>query len=260
MLKFSQANAKTQALYAVPALANFLANGRKVYSFDLPAGKTCPGAHDCKSTAIQISVFPAKFMIKDGPHCQFRCFSASQEVMFPNVFYSRKHNLDCLRRCRTAERMAKAISDSLPKNAGIIRLHVSGDFFSQAYFDAWRIVAVANPDRLFYAYTKSIPFWLNGEIPNNLVLTASLGGNYDSLAKRYRLRTVRVVFSESEAGSLPIDHTDELAANPELRHENFALLLHSQQPRGSQAAEALKLLKKNKVNFSYTRKPENTTK
>ena len=242
MLKFSHANAKTQALYQVPALSGFLANGRKVYSFDLPAGKTCPGARDCKSTAIQISV--SKFQIKDGPHCRFRCFSASQEVVFPNVFYSRKHNLDCLRRCKTADRMAKAISDSLPKNAGIIRLHVSGDFYSQAYFDAWQRIAIANPERLFYAYTKSIPFWLSRKItPNNLVLTASLGGNYDSLAEWYNLRTALVVFSEAEAGSLPIDHTDELAANPELRHENFALLLHGIQPKGSDAAQALKALR-----------------
>lgn len=244
MLKFSPANAKTQALYAVPALADFLANGRKVYSFDLPAGKTCPGARDCKSTAVQISL--SRFQIKDGPHCKFRCFSASQEVVFPNVFYSRKHNLDCLRRCKTADRMAKSISDSLPKNAGIIRLHVSGDFFGQAYFDAWLMVAVANPDRLFYAYTKSLLFWISRKItPNNLVLTASLGGNYDRLAERYNLRTARVVFSENEATELglSIDHTDELAANPELRHENFALLLHGIQPKGSDAAQALKALR-----------------
>ena len=70
--------------------------------------------------------------------------------------------------------------DSLPKNAGIVRIHVAGDFFSADYMQAWYNVAMSNPTVLFYAYTKSLTYWNNvvNEMPilNNFVLTASYGG------------------------------------------------------------------------------------
>ena len=63
---------------------------------------------------------------------------------------------------RTAEgqdagEMVALILDSLSPFAGYVRLHVSGDFFSQDYFDAWVEVARHRPRTLFYAYTKACP-------------------------------------------------------------------------------------------------------
>ena len=56
MLKFSKANAKTQALKQVPELQKFLGKrGRKtakVYSLDLLSGYSCPFAEKCLSRAI----------------------------------------------------------------------------------------------------------------------------------------------------------------------------------------------------------------
>ena len=87
MLKFSQANTKTKKLYKV--FANSYLKDKKLYSFDLPAGYTCPGAKDCKSYAV---VKNGKTRIKDSKTCKFRCFSASAEVTFPAVYRSRQHN------------------------------------------------------------------------------------------------------------------------------------------------------------------------
>jgi len=44
MLKFGKANAKLEALEK--------ATGRKVYTFSLLSGHTCPYAKDCKSMAM----------------------------------------------------------------------------------------------------------------------------------------------------------------------------------------------------------------
>ena len=87
------------------------------------------------------------------------------------------------------------------------------------------------------------------------MLTASRGGRLDHLIDQHNLRESKVVFSEAEADALgyEIDHTDEHAAIPAIRSESFALLLHGTQPKGSEAAEALKILKKNKVKFSYSK-------
>ena len=253
MVKFSTANAKLKALYDVPELERWLENNRKVYSFDLLSGWSCPMAKDCLSKVVQLDVGRR---IKDGPHTQFRCFSASQEATFPSAYNKRKANFDALKSLQTTYGMAKIISEAMPKNLGICRIHVAGDFFNDKYFWAWRLVAAWNPDRLFYAYTKSLQFWLDArdEIPDNFVLTASRGGRQDHLIDEHNLRESKVVFSEAEADALgyEIDHTDEHAAIPEIRDESFALLIHGVQPKGSEAADAIKQLKKEKVKFSYS--------
>ena len=253
MLKFSKANAKTQALKNDSELADYLTGNRKIYSLDLLSGYSCPYAEKCLSKAVQLPT--GKRKIRDGKKTEFRCFSASQEVQYTNVYNSRKHNFAILRHLHF-EDMVELINGSLPKNAGIVRIHVAGDFFSRQYLDAWYIVALRNPKILFYAYTKSLRFWLAiNEFPvlHNFVLTASYGGTHDHLIDEFNLRSTKVVFSEAEAEQLglAIDHDDSHAAKPSLRNNSFALLIHGTQPAGSEASTALKKLK---GKGSYSRK------
>jgi hypothetical protein len=254
MISFSKANAKLEALYDVPELQSWLQDKRKVYSLDLLSGWSCPQAKDCLSKVVQIG---DKRTIKDGKDCQFRCFSASQEVVFPSTYNKRKANFDAMRSLKGVYAKAHAIADAMPKNLGICRIHVAGDFFNQDYFRAWHLVAEWHPDRLFYAYTKSLSWWLEDrhDLPDNLVLTASRGGRQDHLIDQHNLRESKVVFSEAEADALgyEIDHTDEHAAIPAIRNESFALLIHGVQPKGSEASQAVKELKKSKTKFSYSR-------
>jgi len=253
MLKFSNANAKTQALANDAELAEYLQDNRKIYSLDLLSGWSCPHAKDCLSKAIVQD--NGKRKIKDGRHTQFRCFSASQEVQYTNVYNLRKHNFDSLRGLHIND-MIHELNQSMPKNAGIVRIHVAGDFFSRDYMLAWYMVASINPNVLFYAYTKSLRFWLTvNEYPilENFVLTASYGGRDDHLINEFGMRSAKVVFSEAEAEELglEIDHDDSHAAKPSLRNQDFALLIHGTQPKGSAASEALRALK---GKGSYSRK------
>ena len=143
---------------------------------------------------------------------------------------------------------------------GIIRNHVAGDFFNNSYLFAWINVAMMNPEKLFYAYTKSLKYWIENlalvQAVDNFVLTASYGGRDDWMIDKYNLRSTKVVFSEAEAAEagLEIDHDDSHAARPSLKDQDFALLIHGTQPKDTEAAEALKLLKKNNVRHSYNRK------
>jgi hypothetical protein len=148
------------------------------FTFSLPSGFSCPLAELCLSKADRRSG-----KIKDGPATQFRCFSASQESLYPSVRAQRWHNLDQLKKAKTAERMTSLIDLSLPTKARLVRVHVGGDFFSQTYFDAWLAIARRRPQVQFYAYTKNLPLWINriAEIPSNFVLTASYGGKRDNL-------------------------------------------------------------------------------
>lgn len=222
---------------------------KNIISFNIASGYSCPFADRCLSKAD-----PVTGKITDGPKTEFRCFSASQESVYPNVRKQRMHNFETLRGIRTVQEMADTISASLPKvktrgkkigEGKIVRLHVAGDFFNQTYFDAWMEVAKRNPDRIFYAYTKSLQYWVNrlGQIPANMKLNASIGGKQDSLVAIYGLKFVEVCFSEAEAESkgLEIDHDDSHAYAQE---ESFALLIHGTQPKGSKASKAKSELSK----------------
>ena len=81
----------------------------------------------------------------------------------------------------------------------------------------------------------------------------------DQLIEEKQLRSAKVVFSEAEAAELglEIDHDDSHAARPSLQGQDLALLIHGTQPKGTEAAEALKALK-GKGSYSRTKKPELT--
>ena len=253
-MKFSAANTKLKKLYklAQTTLKKWLGQkiGRataKVYSFDILSGVDCPFAFLCKSQAEEQE--DGSRRIKDGPDTKFRCFSASQEVLFTNTYKSRKRNHDAIHSLETSDDMADALCAALPKDARVIRIHVSGDMFSHKYFLAWCKVAERNENVLFYAYTKSLVYWVRSRdrVPANLVLTASYGGRNDELIAQHGLRSAKVVFSEQEAADLglEIDHDDNHACDPAKANQDFALLIHGVQPKGSEAAAALKILKQN---------------
>ena len=247
MLKFSQQNAKTKGLNSVRKVQKYLANRRKVYSFDLLSGWSCPGAKDCKSKVYSVD---GSLTLRDGPHTQFRCFSASQEVLYPNVYKARKSNFEAVRRQRGYKAIAFMLERFLPDNVGILRYHVGGDFFKREYLLAAVELAERRPDVLFYAYTKALDHLQyvdmanppKGEIRPNFLITTSVGGMFDNLIDRVGVRTATVVFSEDDANilQLPIDHDDSHAATP---GGDFALLLHGVQPAGTPASRALTKLR-----------------
>ena len=175
--------------------------------------------------------------IQDGNHCKFRCYSASQEVQYDNVYKVRQSNFAAIRNCKTQGEIVKLLLDNLPKNAGIVRWHSAGDFFSPKYFSAAIEVAKRRPDVLFYGYTKAVTYWVVklDSIPNNLVLTASRGGKFDHIIDMWKLRSVQVVGSTYQAKKLglPVDSDDSHAADPARRDNSFALVIHGTQPKGS---------------------------
>lgn len=248
MLKFSAANAKIRALANVPGVKPFLEGKRKVYSFDLLSGHNCPYAKDCLSKAVEVN---GKRSIVDGKHTEFRCFSASQEVLFTNLYNLRKANTEILTIAASSGymRAADALLAAMPANAGVIRVHVGGDFNTSVYMQAWLDVAKRRPDLLIYAYTKSLPFVVKHQRSidslQNFVLTASYGGKRDELIAKHSMRYARVVKSEAEAKALglPIDHDDSHAADPTMKGVSFALLVHGPQRAGSDWGKAMKALR-----------------
>ncbi len=218
--------------------------GKSTAILSLPAGHSCPFAKDCRSCAHRVTG-----KITDGPHTQFRCYAANSEALFRNVREGRWANFEAIKAAKDSFTIADLIERSLPRRGGktrLIRFHQSGDFFSQAYFDAWLLVARRNPRLIFYGYTKALPFWVKRlkVIPSNFHLVASVGGTHDYLIGKHGLRCARVVYSERAAKvlGLPIDHDDTHVWNYK---GDFAILIHGTQPAGSEAAKAwYKIFKK----------------
>ena len=183
--------------------------------FDLPAGKTCPMANECKSYVVMND--NGKTSIKDGNNNKFRCYAASQENQYPNVYKARKYNFDLIKKTLDNDyaiplKSIKLIQDSIKKhinkNIDKVRIHSSGDFFNGRYLSVWLAVARLNPQLKFYCYSKSLHlFGTNISIPDNFFLTASMGGKMDRLIHAgYFKRYAIVVNSEDEAIKKGIEH------------------------------------------------------
>ena len=235
-----------------------MSKGNKKLSKDtlilsLPAGRTCPGANNCKSF-VEINK-DNKRILKRGNDCIFTCFAASEELRYPNVFNSRKYNFDLINSYvlnKDLKGLTELINESIrakKKNVNKIRIHESGDFYHPLYLEAFKNVAGMNKDLIFYCYSKSLLlFPTNRSIPKNFFLTASYGGKYDFLIDRgYFKRFSKVVFSVEEALRLGLSiDKDDSHCYLDKGKNGFGLLLHGMQESGSVAAEALKVINRNK--------------
>lgn len=219
--------------------------------FSLPAAYSCPHAGVCKTFANKSDGKIIDLPQVTGTVAQeFRCFAAMSEVR-PTVRNARWHNFDLLRALPISEpeTIAAFILESIlasPKK-DLIRIHESGDFWTENYMKAWALVAKELPHIKMYAYTKSLGMWqsLNDMIPDNFYLTASYGGTLDYMiptAPKVFKRYAKVVYTEQEAADLglEIDHDDSHC----LGDKPFALLVHGSQRAGSDASKALSQRKK----------------
>ena len=165
-----------------------------VYEWNLPTGWTCPYAKEC---LVKVDKVTGKM---DNKSNAYKCYSASAE-RFPGVRNSRWNNLE----------QSKDGLPPLPKKCKSVRIHASGDFYSQAYFDKWIDYCNENKDVEFWAYTKSINYWVRrlNDIPENLVLTASWGGKQDNLITEHNLKSAMVISKMKY--DKPIDYNDDVA-------------------------------------------------
>jgi hypothetical protein len=222
--------------------------------FNLPAGKTCPGAMLCKSFAV---VENGKRRIQDGEHTEFRCFAASSEVQYDAVFENRASNLqmvvDAMKHGIVVDLIHNSIQFYRTRKTKKVRIHESGDFFSGAYLDAWIEVAHRNPDLQFYCYSKSLQLFLNFKLPANFYFTASYGGKWDHLIDEGLFTRYSKVFMTEEdaiAAGLEVDHDDSHCFGD----KPFALLVHGTQPKGSAWGAAIRQRRKNKQFSGYSKK------
>jgi len=234
-----------------------------VLIFSLRSGHDCPFAHICHTRVYPDRPSGEKIRhiaVEKGIPGAVGCYSAALELRFPQTFDAHKRNRDLLDAAAqtgfssftSVTMMVELIDESLkhadPKNKfEKVRVHVSGDFFSYEYMWAWLRVAERHPNRTFYAYTKSLPFWLRHQyenhIPSNWFFTASAGGTADHLIDIYpdvfkRVSHIVIDPSDPTQNKYPMEHGEDEMCFKESGH--FGLTLHGGQPAGPLAKQARK--------------------
>ena len=135
--------------------------------FSLPAGCSCPHAGVCRTYADRVTAKSLTFLATTALRKRLPLLCCNEEVR-PNVREARWHNWDLIRKTmynngNQAMLLRDLIDVSLTvtKPKKLIRVHESGDFWTEEYMRAWMLVAKQRPKQIFYAYTKSLNMWLN---------------------------------------------------------------------------------------------------
>lgn len=151
----------------------------KTVSFNLPAFRSQDGFAVCPMAG----------------GCATLCYARQGRYTMPDAKRTRERNLRVVR--GDLERFERwAIEDLARLPHESVRLHDSGDFFSQAYLDSWIRVIAATPGKRFYCYTKSLHLdWR--AVPANFTVVQSVGGKLDEQIDRERSHS-RIFASHAE--------------------------------------------------------------
>ena len=136
--------------------------------------------------------------------CEQYCYAKKAERIYPQVYPARKHNLKLSQSDNFVQLMNTVLFNNRHK-FDLVRVHESGDFYSQEYLDKWFRIASMYELIKFIAYTKS--FHLDfGKKPSNFVLIASFDESTDVrskglylLKKQYFDNTFTIVSKETKA-------------------------------------------------------------
>ena len=152
--------------WTLPALGAKLDDGRTIH--------TCPQAGACAAL----------------------CYARSGTFRFKTVKAAHARNLKLV--LDTPAEWEAAMNAEISrylKPGSYVRIHDSGDFFSDEYLVAWMRIAANHPSIVFYAYTKEVSRFkrlVEGFAPSNFRWLYSMGGKEDHLIDVERDRHAEV--------------------------------------------------------------------
>ena len=150
--------------------------------------------------------------------CASFCYARNGTYLFKNVRGRHIQNLEYILEepKRWFTHMFNEVNQ--PKMANkYIRIHDSGDFFSEAYLKMWLLIAGLTPQVTFYCYTKEVSMFkrvVEPECPKNFRYLYSMGGIEDHLIDKEKDRHADVFPDDAailDAGYGNQDASDLLA-------------------------------------------------
>lgn len=131
----------------------------EMHTFSLPAVHTCPG----RSSSCESACYARKGTVRFAQRSYVSRWKASKQARF----------------------VPDMVEEIRSRGVSLVRLHVSGDFYSAKYAAKWLAIVQACPETRFFVYTRS---WRVAEIR-------------PTLRRLARERNIRVWFScDSETG------------------------------------------------------------
>lgn len=132
------------------------------YMFNLPASEDICGRSICKG-----------------------CYAHREQLRYPSVTTARTSRYTAALSDDFVSTIVKEVQ-SIKKPFVAIRVHASGEFFSQSYIDKWVSIAKQLPHVTFYAFTKRLTdfdFSILSSLPNFVLINSLHFGklNYDKL-------------------------------------------------------------------------------
>jgi hypothetical protein len=190
-------------------------------SFNLPAFRSADGFVVCPQAGA----------------CAGVCYARQGRYMFPDAIEARELNLGVVRESLPVFELL-AVHDLKRIKQRTIRIHDSGDFFSQAYLESWFRVCALFPRKRFYCYTKSLHLdW--SACPSNLKIVQSYGGRLDAQIDVTKSHT-RIFATRAEriaAGYMDGTRTDRPAMRGEIR---IGFVYHGSRPLSPAMARYLR--------------------
>ena len=135
---------------------------KRVFNFGITAYKSITG----------------KIICPFADKCVEYCYAQKGAYSWSNVKPAFEKRYEITKQDNFIELMNKEIKR---KKVDFLRVHDSGDFYSNSYIQKWFKIANQNPNVNFYAYTKSIPLFKGLAIPENFDIIFSEGSKVDEL-------------------------------------------------------------------------------
>lgn len=184
--------------------------GLRVFNFGIPAYKsasgklTCPFADTC-----------VKF-----------CYAKKGAYIWSNVqpAFEKRYQLS-----KTDDFVNKMNQEIIKKKPDYVRVHDSGDYYSNAYLRKWLAIAIHNPQVRFYSYTNCVEMLKNTKLPDNYDIIFSDSGKQKHLINKKKDRHTRIFSTHNEliyAGYTDASSVDLMATKWFNKTNKVGLIFH----------------------------------
>ena len=153
--------------------------GLRVFNFGIPAYKSASGKLTCPM----------------ADSCVKFCYAKKGAYIWSNVkpAFENRYQLS-----KTDEFVEAMNTEIRKKKPDYVRVHDSGDYYSNAYLNKWIKIAIHNPDVRFYSYTNMVDMMLKASLPSNYDVIFSDSGKQKHLINEVKHRHTKIFTSNSD--------------------------------------------------------------
>jgi hypothetical protein len=184
--------------------------GLRVFNFGIPAYKSASGKLTCPFADA----------------CVKFCYAKKGAYIWSNVqpAFEKRYQLS-----KTDDFVNKMNQEIIKKKPDYVRVHDSGDYYSNAYLRKWLAVAIHNPQVRFYSYTNCVSMLKNTKLPDNYDIIFSDSGKQKHLIDEKKDRHTRIFSTHNElisAGYTDASSVDLMATKWFNKTNKVGLIFH----------------------------------